>query len=133
MLCAEARRAAQGAPWPRAARAARWRGKRCRSCAGIERLRPASRRLVLGAVFSSSLGVGLIFGFQPPLIALTLSRAGASSFAIGAVTAASLIAVILLGPWYPRAIARLGLKRCIVAGVLIAALILLFMPVWPSI
>ncbi len=94
---------------------------------------PPSRRLVLGAVFSSSLGVGLIFGFQPPLIALTLSRSGASSFAIGAVTAASLIAVILLGPWYPRAIARLGLKRCIVAGVLIAALILLLMPVWPGV
>ncbi len=96
-------------------------------------MQPASRRLVLGAVFSSSLGVGLIFGFQPPLIALTLSRAGASSFAIGAVTSASLIAVILLGPWYPRAIARLGLKRCIVAGVLIAALILLLMPVWPGV
>ncbi len=94
---------------------------------------PASRRLVLGAVFSSSLGVGLIFGFQPPLIALTLSRSGASSFAIGAVTAASLIAVILLGPWYPRAIARLGLKRCMVAGVGIAAVILLFMPVWPGV
>ncbi len=96
-------------------------------------MRPASRPLVLGAVFSSCLGVGLIFGFQPPLIALTLSRSGASSFAIGAVSAASLIAVILLGPWYPRAIARLGLKRCIVAGVGIAAVILLFMPVWPSV
>jgi len=32
------------------------------------------------------------FGFQPPLIALVLSRAGNSSAAIGAVTAASLVA-----------------------------------------
>src|SRR6202046_1814578 len=63
----------------------------------------------LAAVFASCLGVGLIFGFQPPLIALTLSRLGYSSFAIGAVTAASLIAVILCGPWYPRVIVRLGL------------------------
>jgi MFS family permease len=94
---------------------------------------PPSRRLVLGAVFSSSLGVGLIFGFQPPLIALTLNRSGSSSFAIGAVTAASLIAVILLGPLYPRVIARLGLKRCIVDGVCIAAAILLLMPVWPDV
>ncbi|HUE10221.1 MAG TPA: MFS transporter [Steroidobacteraceae bacterium] len=93
----------------------------------------ASRPLILGAVFSSCLGVGLIFGFQPPLIALSLSRSGSSSFAIGAVTAASLVAVILLGPLYPRAIARLGLKRCIVIGVGIAALILLLMPVWPSV
>jgi MFS family permease len=95
-------------------------------------LQGPSRRLTLAAVFSSSLGVGLIFGFQPPLIALTLSRLGYSSFAIGAVTAASLIAVILCGPWYPRAIVRFGLKRCIVAGIVFAAAILLLMPLWPG-
>jgi len=92
-----------------------------------------SRRVVLAAVFSSCLGVGLIFGFQPPLIALTLSRLGYSSFAIGAVTAASLIAVILCGPFYPRAIVHLGLKRCIVAGIVFAAGILLLMPLWPGV
>jgi len=85
------------------------------------------------AILSSSLGVGLIFGFQPPLIALVLSRAGSSSFAVGAVTAASLIAVILLGPFYPLAIARLGLRAGVVAGVLCAAAILLVMPAWPSV
>ena len=90
------------------------------------------RRLTLAAVFSSSLGVGLIFGFQPPLIALALSRMGYSSFAIGAVTAAGLIAVILCGPFYPRAIARLGLKRSIIGGVVFAAFILLLMPLWPG-
>lgn len=93
----------------------------------------ASRRVALAAVFSSSLGVGLIFGFQPPLIALVLSRAGSSGFAIGAVTAASLIAVILLGPFYPLVIGRLGLKRCVLAGVGSAALILLLMPAWPGV
>ncbi len=92
-----------------------------------------SRRLTLAAVFSSCLGVGLIFGFQPPLIALALSRLGYSSFAIGAVTAASLIAVIVCGPFYPRAIVRLGLKRCIVSGIVFAAGILLLMPLWPSV
>ncbi|HLW25706.1 MAG TPA: MFS transporter [Steroidobacteraceae bacterium] len=96
----------------------------------------ASPRRVLAAIFSSSLGVGLIFGFQPPLIALTLSRAGASSFVVGAVTSASLVAVILLGPVYPRVIARFGLRGCIVLGVGVGALILLLMaarrevPVW---
>jgi MFS family permease len=93
----------------------------------------ASRRVVLAAVFSSCLGVGLIFGFQPPLIALVLSRGGASNFAIGAVTAASLIAVILLGPLYPRVMARLGLKRSVVAGVTVGALILVIMPAWPGV
>jgi MFS family permease len=91
-----------------------------------------SRRLSLAAVFSSCLGVGLIFGFQPPLIALTLSRLGYSSFAIGAVTAASLIAVILCGPLYPGAIVRFGLKRSIVAGIAFASVILLLMPLWPG-
>ncbi len=88
--------------------------------------------MTLAAVFSSCLGVGLIFGFQPPLIALSLSRMGYSSFAIGAVTAASLIAVILCGPFYPRVIVRFGLKRCILAGIVFAAGILLLMPLWPG-
>ncbi len=92
-----------------------------------------SHRSSLAAVFSSCLGVGLIFGFQPPLIALSLSRLGYSSFAIGAVTGASLIAVILCGPFYPRVIVRLGLKRSIVAGIFVAAALLLLMPLWPGV
>src|ERR1700691_224557 len=92
-----------------------------------------SRRLTLAAVVSSCLGVVLIFGFQPPLIALALSRLGHSGSAIGAVTAASLIAVMLCGPFYPRVIVRFGLKRCIVAGTVFAALILLLMPLHPSV
>jgi MFS family permease len=92
-----------------------------------------SRSVTLAAVYSSSLGVGLIFGFQPPLIALVLSRAGSSGFAIGAVTAASLIAVIVLGPFYPAAISRLGLKACVAAGIGCAALVLLLMPAWPDV
>ena len=92
-----------------------------------------SNTLVLTAVFCSCLGVGLLFGFQPPLIALSLSRLGYSSFEIGAVTAASLIAVIICGPFYPRAIARLGLKPSIIGGTVCAAAILLLMPLWPSV
>jgi len=102
------------------------------SRSGIEQVRQPSRRLTLAAVFSSCLGVGLIFGFQPPLIALALSRLGYSGSAIGAVTAASLIAVIVCGPFYPRVIVRFGLKRCIVAGIVFAAVILLLMPLHPS-
>src|ERR1700730_16737317 len=93
----------------------------------------ASRSATLAAVLSSCLGVGLIFGFQPPLIALVLSRAGSSGFAIGAVTAASLVAVIILGPFYPAAISRLGLKACVVAGIVCSAMVLALMPVWPDV
>jgi MFS family permease len=95
--------------------------------------RSASRGLSLAAVFSSCLGVGLLFGLLPPLMALSLSRMGYSSFAVGAVTAAGLIAVIVCGPLYPRAIVRLGLKPSIVGGVVFAAVILLLMPLWPGV
>jgi MFS family permease len=93
----------------------------------------SSRRRVLTAVFASCLGVGLIFGFQPPLVALVLSRGGYSNSAIGAVTSASLIAVMLMGPAYPRLIARVGLKRAVVMGVGAGALILAAMPLWPNV
>jgi MFS family permease len=92
-----------------------------------------SRRTILTAVFSSSLGVGVIFGFQPPLIALTLVRTGSSSFAIGCVISIGLVAVILFGPVYPRVISWLGLRRCIVLGIGSAALILLLMPLRPGV
>lgn len=96
-------------------------------------MKHASRRRALTAVLSSSLGVGLTFGFQPPLIALVLSRAGSSSLAIGAVTSASLIAVILSGPFYPQLIARLGLRRSVIAGIGCGALILTLMPLMASV
>lgn len=79
-------------------------------------------------MLSSSLGVGLIFGFQPPLISFVLSRSGASALAIGGVTAASLVAVILCGPFYPRLIDRLGLKRSVIAGIVTGAAVLTLMP-----
>jgi len=96
-------------------------------------LKDERRRLTLLAVLSSSLGVGLTFGFQPPLIALVLERGGSSSFAIGAVTSASLIAVIALGPVYPLVIARLGLRRSVMLGIACGALILSLMPLMASV
>lgn len=107
---------------------ARWRGGAPASRSGSGQLSGASRRLTLAAILSSSLGVGLIFGFQPPLIAIALSRTGSSALAIGAVTAASLVAVILCGPLYPRLIGHLGLKRSVVIGISTGALVLAFMP-----
>jgi MFS family permease len=85
---------------------------------------------VLAAVFSTSLGVGLIFGFEPPLIAMVLNRAGNSTVAIGSVIAISLVAIVLIGPAYPRLIARIGLQRSVVGGVAFSILVLLLMPYW---
>ena len=93
----------------------------------------AAERVSFAAVLSTTVGCGLIFGFQPPLIALILERGGASSFEIGAVTSASSVAVIVLGPVYPYVLARLGLRRAIVAGTALATAVLLVMPLLPSV
>ena len=107
-----------------------------RACTGVTRaaLRRVEleQRLSLAAVFSASFGVGLIFGFQPPLMALVLQRGGASSLEIGAVTSISTLAVMLCGPLYPGAIARLGLRFAILLGIGVSTAILLLMPLLPS-
>ena len=96
----------------------------------------ASSASALGPLFVvvlSTLGVGLTFGYQPPLIALILERGGASSFEIGLVTAASTIAVILLGPLYPRAIAGLGVRTAIIVGTVATIIAMLAMPLLTSV
>src|ERR1039457_4150630 len=85
---------------------------------------------VLAAVFSTCLGVGLIFGFEPALMAMVLNRAGNSTIAIGTVIAISLVAIVLIGPVYPRLIARIGLQRSVVGGVAFSIVVLLVMPFW---
>src|ERR1700682_4083938 len=91
-----------------------------------------SQRFSLAAVFSASFGVGLIFGFQPPLMALVLQRGGASSFEIGAVTSISTVAVMLCAPLYPGAITRVGLRLAIILGIAVSTAMLLLMPLLPS-
>ncbi|HVN46727.1 MAG TPA: MFS transporter [Steroidobacteraceae bacterium] len=86
----------------------------------------------LAAVFSASFGVGLVIGFQPPLIAFVLERGGASSVEIGAVSSISTLAVIACAPLFPRAIRRLGLRRATALGMLVSSLVLLLMPLFPD-
>src|SRR6516164_227158 len=97
-----------------------------------ERARSGSQTFSLAAVFSASFGVGLIFGFQPPLMALVLERGGASSFEIGAVTSISAVAVMLCGPLYPGAIRRLGLRLAVILGVAVSTAVLFVMPLLPG-
>ena len=82
----------------------------------------------LFAIYATNLGVGILFGFQPPLIALVLHREGISGLAIGAITSIATIAVILLGPWYPKLLRSLGLRKSIAYGILLAAALQFVMP-----
>jgi MFS family permease len=92
-----------------------------------------SAHWALAAVFSTNLGVGLIFGFEPPLIAIVLNRAGCDALVIGTVIAISLVAVTLAGPMYPYLIGRLGLKRSVLGGITVGVAILVAMPYWNTI
>lgn len=91
-----------------------------------------AQRLSLLAVLSTSLGIGVMFGFQPPLLALMLARQGASASTVGIVTAAGTLAVLLLGPFYPGMIRRMGLRRAVLSGVGCALVLLLAMPIEPT-
>ncbi len=94
--------------------------------------RAAPHGLSLAAVFSASFGVGLIIGFQPPLIAFVLERSGASSIEIGAVNSISTLAVIICGPLFPAVIRRLGLRRATALGLVVSTAVLLIMPLLPD-
>lgn len=110
-----------------------WMDDREQARSGATAAEEALDRHSLAAVLMSCLGVGLLFGFQPPLVALVLERLGHSSFTIGTITSVSTVAVILIGPYYPRFITDFGLRRSIVGGNLLAASLLLLMPVLSSI
>jgi MFS family permease len=94
--------------------------------------RAGSQLFSLAAVLSASFGVGLIFGFQPPLMALVLERSAASSLEIGAVTSISTVAVMLCAPLYPTVIARLGLRAAVIVGIAASTAILALMPLLPG-
>jgi MFS family permease len=93
---------------------------------------PKDRTLTLAAILATTFGVGVIFGFQPPLLAFILERSGASATEIGLVNGVATVAVILCGPLYPAVIARLGLKRAVVTGIVLAMIIQELMPILPG-
>ena len=80
------------------------------------------RRLGLASAISAISVAGLGFGHSIPLFSVLLDRAGASGFANGSASAAGALAVILATPFYPRVIARLGLKRFLLLSVLVMVL-----------
>jgi MFS family permease len=93
---------------------------------------PKDRTLTLAAILATTFGVGVIFGFQPTLLAFILERSGASATEIGLVNGVATVAVILCGPLYPAVIARLGLKRAVVTGIVLAMIIQELMPILPG-
>lgn len=74
------------------------------------------RLLSLAAVIISSLGVGLAYGMGYPLTSLVLEQRGEPSWVIGIAGAVPFLAVLMLLPVLPRAVARVNPITAILAG-----------------
>ncbi|MFN0219718.1 MAG: MFS transporter [Hyphomicrobium sp.] len=85
-------------------------------------LTPAERLASLSAVIAASFGVGVSFGVGYPLTALTLENWGEEKWVIGLAGAAPAIATILVLPFAPRFLSRLGPVAAITIGGLLASL-----------
>ena len=85
-------------------------------------LTPAQRRLGIAAATAcvSVVGVGLSLGF--PLLSFMLEARGASGRVIGLVTAMAGIATILVSPFAPLLVRRLGATVTLLLAILLSAL-----------
>ena len=77
----------------------------------------AGGRLGVAAAIAAISVAGIGFGHSIPLFSVLLDRAGATGFQNGAATAAGATAVVLATPFYPRVIARTGLKPFLLLSV----------------
>lgn len=80
------------------------------------------RALSLAAVIAASFGVGLAFGIGFPLTSLTLESWHAAKWVLGVAGAAPAIAVLLMLPFLPAVVGRIGAVPAIAFGCMIAAL-----------
>ena len=95
------------------------------------------QRLHWFAVVAPIIGVAAIaaaiHGFTLPLVALVFERWGHDADLVGLNAAAGTCGILLLGPFLPRIIARVGLPRVVAAAILSATMALAAMAVWPNI
>ena len=89
------------------------------------------RRSLVAAIVSMGM-VNLTMGITFPLTAIILARQGVSPSLIGLNTAAQALPVFIVTPLVPRAIARLGPANLMVAAILLAALALFLMALYPN-
>jgi len=90
------------------------------------------RRLSLLVIYLSIFGAGVAWGALMPLMALRLARQGVDASMIGLNTAMSPLAILAVGPFLPRLIARLGTLASICYGLSAAAITVLLLPALPS-
>ena len=90
------------------------------------------RRLSLLVINLSVFGAGVAWGSLMPLMALRLAHQGVGAGVIGLNTAMSPLAILAVGPFLPRLIARLGTLASICYGLSAAAVTVLLLPAFPT-
>jgi MFS family permease len=89
------------------------------------------RRLSLLALDACVFGVGIAFGALVPLITLRLAHQGVDATLIGLNAAMFPLAVLLVGPFLPHLLHRLGAVRSMCFGLCIVAITILMFPALP--
>jgi len=85
----------------------------------------SNRRRSLAAVIASMVVVNLVYGLTLPLLSLVLDAQGISKTVIGLSIMCQASAGLVLAPWMPRLIVRLGAARLMQLATLVAAMTLL--------
>jgi MFS family permease len=86
----------------------------------------------LAAVLSTAFGLGIAFGVGVPLTTLTFEGWDQPEWMIGLAGAAPSLGVLVMLPFVPRFIARLGLTRAIVGGYFAGAMGFFALYLFPS-
>ena len=98
----------------------------------VPALSPADRWRSLAAVIASVFGVGVSVGAIIPLMTLVMERNGVDAAVIGLNSAMTPLAVLLVTPFLPRVVARLGTLPSMYIGLAIGVVAVLLMPLLTS-
>ena len=81
---------------------------------------PSQRRTSLAAVLTSAVASGMTIGMATPLVALTMAAAGHGGFVVGLNAAAQALTVLVIGPFVPGVVKRIGPVPALLGGLLLA-------------
>ncbi len=98
----------------------------------VEAFTAGQRQRSLIAVISAVFGVGVAVGAIVPLMSLLLERRGVSATLIGVNGMMFPLAVLVVGPFLPRLVARFGTLPSMYASLAVLAGAILLLPVFPT-
>jgi MFS family permease len=90
------------------------------------------RLAVLVANYLSSFAIGLAIGGIVPFLSLVMERRGVGEVMIGANPAAASLGIIVVAPFVPAIVRRVGLATSVIAGIVISVVAFLAMGIFES-